>query len=719
MKSIIFAPTNLRQNCFYMIQENTPARVGLLELLLASSGVQFVIPAYQRNYTWTANREVKQLLDDIKVVLRGERNKHFIGIIIYLERSLDFSRRERSVIDGQQRLTTLFLSLYAVKELMLERGMDDDAKRLEMQYLINPYDETAKYKLKPLVSDDMVYQQIVNRDFKNIQDLKSNVWQNFEYIKNEIRTLTERFSINDVLLAMNKLYLVCVPISNDDYPQKIFESINATGAKLTASDLIRNFMLMPIESVKQDEYYNKYWKELEKLISTDSKKLEAFFRFFLIAKRQTTLNKSEVYRIFTEWFATTEKEIGVEGIFKEVVHYAKCYYVVYAQPISELDIILQKPIQEFRHVLSDMPAPLLMQYVSLNKNTDASGQPLISSQQLAELITIINSYFMRRSLCDMDTSPISRYFPILLKETMADCNGDYKNIVVVFKKNLVNRNKGNTMEMPDDKKLEERILNANMYHLRTWINIFLCKLESENNPAPVDFSKLSIEHLMPQKPTPQWYAALQTDADTYEQNLHRLGNLTLASRPDNSKMSNNVWEYKTKILSSTSHLKINEEILKKPHWTIQDIEDRTRQLISCIIRLYPYYEAKGEIISKIPVVIDCQEGYALGTFFPDNGSIEVLESSILNTAFPTSDKYPWIEEQRQQLLEDGVIAYNDSHQLVFTQNYTFYSQMKGSTALTAAASLILHGNHNGWEYWLTEDGKQLGQVKGLRKNKEE
>ena len=228
-----------------MIQENTPAKVGLLELLLASSGVQFVIPAYQRNYTWTSNREVKQLLDDIKAVLKGERNKHFIGIIIYLERSLDFSRRERSVIDGQQRLTTLFLSLYAVKELMLERGMEEDAKRLEMQYLINPYDETAKYKLKPLVSDDTVYQQIVNRDFKNIVDVKSNVWLNFEYIKNEIKDLTERFSLNDVLLAMNRLYLVCVPISNDDYPQKIFESINATGAKLTASDLIRNFMLMP------------------------------------------------------------------------------------------------------------------------------------------------------------------------------------------------------------------------------------------------------------------------------------------------------------------------------------------------------------------------------------------------------------------------------------------------------------------------------------------
>ena len=701
-----------------MIQENTPAKVGLLELLLASSGVQFVIPAYQRNYTWTTSREVKQLLDDIKAVLRGERNKHFIGIIIYLERSLDFSRRERSVIDGQQRLTTLFLSLYAVKELMLERGMEEEAKRLEMQYLINPYDETAKYKLKPLVSDDTVYQQIVNRDFKNIVDMKSNVWLNFEYIKNKIKNLTERFSLNDVLLAMNRLYLVCVPISNDDYPQKIFESINATGAKLTASDLIRNFMLMPIESVKQDEYYNKYWKELERLISTDSKKLESYFRFFLIAKRQATVKKSDIYRVFTEWFASTEKEIGVEGIFKEVVHYARCHNAVYAQPITELDAVLRKPIEEFRHILSDMPAPLLMEYMSLNKRTDTNGNPFISTAQLADIITVLNSYLMRRALCDLDTSSISNYFPTLLKETLVDCNGDFSNIVVVFKKDLVNRNKGNAMEMPDDKKLEERILNANMYNLRTWLTIFLCKLESEDNPAPVDFSKLSIEHLMPQKPTQEWCDALQTDADTYEQNLHRLGNLTLAARPANSKMSNNVWEYKTRILASTSHLKLNEAILKKSHWTIGDIDERTRSLISSIIRLYPYYEAKGEIVTKIPVVIDCQEGYAIGTFYPDNGSIEVLESSVLNTAFSTPEKYPWVEEQRQELLEDGVIAYNDKHQLVFMQNYTFYTQIKGSTALSSIASLILHGNRNGWEYWYTEDGKQLGQVKGLKKGKE-
>ena len=166
-----------------MQQNNTPTKTGLLELLRGSQGTQFVIPAYQRNYTWTAGKEVKQLLDDIKIVLSGERNKHFIGIMIYLETSISPYQRECSVIDGQQRLTTIFLILYAIKEFMLEKGMDREAEALEYQFLVNPFIETSKYKLKPLVSDDAVYQQIVSRDFDNIREKKSNVYLNFCYIK--------------------------------------------------------------------------------------------------------------------------------------------------------------------------------------------------------------------------------------------------------------------------------------------------------------------------------------------------------------------------------------------------------------------------------------------------------------------------------------------------------------------------------------------------------
>lgn len=676
-----------------------------------------MIPAYQRNYTWTAGKEVKQLLDDIKIVLSGERNKHFIGIMIYLETSISPYQRECSVIDGQQRLTTIFLILYAIKEFMLEKGMDREAEALEYQFLVNPFIETSKYKLKPLVSDDAVYQQIVSRDFDNIREKKSNVYLNFCYIKNTLKELLVTYTINNILDTMNKLYIVCVPIGMDDYPQKIFESINAAGAKLTASDLIRNFILMPIRSDLQDMYYENYWKRLEQLIDNDSKKLEAFFRFFIMAKRLSIINKSAVYRAFTEWYDENVANYGEEGIFKEIVNYASYYYDIYKAPVKSLDPILHKVIEEFRFILSDMPAPLLMELYAIHKSADNKNGSRISAKQLAEIITILNSYLMRRSLCGMDTSDITRYFPMLLKETLTDCNGNYTDIVEIFKKNLVNRNKGNSQEMPDDNRLRDRIQHANMYNLRMWLCIFFRKLESENNPAPVDFSKLNIEHLMPQTATPIWYEALNTDKDTYDENIHRLGNLTLAAKSDNSKMSNKVWEYKNKVLASTNHLKINHEILLKNHWTLKDIEIRTRQLISDIARLYPYYEAKVSTVNRIAIHIDYQNAYAQGYYYPDNGSVEVLSGSTLYTDFPTPESYPDVEASRSDLKDNGVLVENNG-QLKFVTNYFFYPKRVKATALSTSAMIILHGSRNGWDYWLNGDGVSIGQIEELRKNKE-
>lgn len=698
-----------------MSQENIPIKVGLLDLLYQSVGVQYVIPAYQRNYTWVSNKEVKQLLDDLCMVLRGERTKHFLGIMIYLETSLSAFLRERSVIDGQQRLTTIFLLMYAVKELMLQKGMDAEAEKLENMYLLNQFSETNRYKLKPLVSDDTVYQQIVTREFENIEDKRSNVYLNFCYIKDYLLHLLDSYSIDDILAAMRKLYIVCVPIGKEDYPQNIFESINATGAKLTASDLIRNFVLMPISTEQQDLYYEKYWKQIEKLVSADSKKLEAFFRFFIMAKRQVLVNKSVVYRSFTDWYQAHIEKLGVEEMFKEIVRYASYYHALYKAPIVSLDKALQKPIEEFRFILSDMPAPLLMELYAIHKRKDADGHLLISTEQLGDIVCILNSYLMRRALCGMDTSDITRFFPVLLKETLADCDGNYANVVEIFKKNLVNRTKGTSQEMPDDNRLRDRIQNANMYSLHTWVSIFFRKLEMENNPAPVDFSHLSIEHLMPQTATMEWYAALDVDRETYDANVHRLGNLTLAAKTDNSKMSNKVWEYKNKILASTSHLRINQEILKKSHWLIKDIDARTQTLIKKIAELYPYYGAKDSMITKIAIQIDSEKVVAKGYYYPDNGSVEILKGSELSTETVNKELYSDVEILRTELLEEGTVAEQDS-KLVFTTNHFVYSKRTNGTALSTAASIILHGSHNGWERWLTEDGKQIGQIKELRKN---
>ena len=106
------------------MERSQPTKTGVLDLLRNSVGTQYVIPVYQRNYTWTAKNEVKQLLHDLKAVLNNEYNKHFIGMIIYLENPISPFKRECSIIDGQQRLTTIFLLLYVIKNILKQKTVN-------------------------------------------------------------------------------------------------------------------------------------------------------------------------------------------------------------------------------------------------------------------------------------------------------------------------------------------------------------------------------------------------------------------------------------------------------------------------------------------------------------------------------------------------------------------------------------------------------------------
>lgn len=124
-----------------------PMRTGLLEFLRNSSGCQFIIPVYQRNYTWDKNKEVKQFLYDLKNVLNNTYTNHFLGIMIYLDKPITYAIREYSVIDGQQRLTTTFLTLYAIRSLFKEGNDDNNIKKLDGQYLTNQFIDDKNYYL--------------------------------------------------------------------------------------------------------------------------------------------------------------------------------------------------------------------------------------------------------------------------------------------------------------------------------------------------------------------------------------------------------------------------------------------------------------------------------------------------------------------------------------------------------------------------------------------
>ena len=604
-----------------------PRRVGLTELLRTSVGAQFVIPVYQRNYTWTPEREVKQYLNDLCRVLRGEYKNHFMGILIYLEKTIDFGSREFSVIDGQQRLTTTFLTIYAIREMFKCNNDLDAVGLLDGQFLTNMHcKDKIKYRLKPLVADDDVYRFIVEDRLEDIENKDSLIYKNYIYIRGYLEGLVANgYSANDILLALNKLYIVCVPISEEDNAQKIFESINATGVKLTAADLIRNYLLMNLDSDTQDNYYRDYWRKIEESISNDSKDLEMFFRMYLAIKKYTLVSKNGVYREFIEWVEGNKSQTG--DLFKELLDYAKIYKTINNAPIDSLDKFLWQPLTDFRKIKSELPISIVMEFYKLYN----SGN--ISAGVLGDLVQAINIYLLRRSICDMNSQNISKLFPTILRRILDKCDGDYSEIVAILNQEMVGNNAGTSGSyMPTDIQMHDILLNANVYK-RPALRIIFDRLELTDNPAPVDLSKLSVEHLMPQTPTEEWLEELDTKEEEYMTNLHRLGNLTLATKPDNSKMSNQLWDYKNEILKSTAHLKMNMELLSIPKWTLKCIADRTEALIQRICQILPYpdvrlsAEATSDIADEktsLKVTVDHMFSSAVevrknNTYITDNG----------------------------------------------------------------------------------------------------
>lgn len=691
-----------------MNDTEVPRRTGFLDFLRNSQGTQFVIPVYQRNYTWTSGKEVSQYLEDVKAVLNKKYSNHFMGIIIYLSKDIDFSTREFSVIDGQQRLTTTFLTLYAVRYLFKELKDDDQVKNLDTLFLTNnTASAKIKYKLKPLVSDDNVYQCIVEDRITDITDKTSNVYKNFCYLKDEIKKLKPsdvelKDFLNTFLMALNKLYVVCVPILKDDNPQKIFESINATGVKLTASDLIRNYILMDLTSEDQDKYYPLYWKKLEDSVSSDSKKLELFFRLYLASKKYTIPNKNNVYREFVEWYELKCKTINMtkKDLLEDIVKYAVAYNFIYKTEEKNISKTLLKSVKEFRHINSEVSAPLLMDFVIKQQNK------IISEEQLNSIFFIINSYLIRRALCEKDTSALNRLFPMVLKNVLTACDNNFADVVEYFKRELIQQNVGTSSAMPTDTYLKEYVNNSNMYYLRQTLRTVFDRLETENNPAPVDLSALSVEHLMPQTPTSEWLSALNVDEEVYQQNVHRLGNLTLATKSDNSKMSNNIWDYKNEILKNTSHIKMNEELLKIKQWNISEIDKRTKALCQKICDLYPYPIVSDSVIPKMDIYLESKGRRVDAVYFLNNGNVEISAGAVLSSV-DNIELYPQVEDLRKELMDDGVIAEIEGE----LQTVSPYL----CTSLSAAANFVLHGNRNGWEWWKdSTDGTPLKNNQELK-----
>lgn len=551
-----------------------------VEDFLSSNKTQFVIPVYQRNYDWSAS-QCKQLLDDIlEVGTSNKMNAHFIGSVVYVHDDVYTSSRikELTVIDGQQRLTTLTLIYLALYRLAMEINDEALVNEISETYLINKFaPEEEKLKLRPTENNDKAIKFLLrsNKD-EEFTDF-SKVIDNFNYFKSRITKENFKF----VLKGLSKLMFVEISLDREkDDPQRIFESLNSTGLELSQADLIRNYILMGLNRRSQNKIYNNYWEIIEKLAKDETlntSKVSDFIRDYLTLINNKIPNKSKVYLEFKAKFPTTdlkELETNLSPIKSLVKFYNKLI-----NPKNESDKDIRLQLEYINRLEINVAYPFLM------KVYEDYSESVIDKATFIEVLNFIQSFAWRRFIVGLPTSALNKIFMTLYEKV------DKNEYLLSLQKSLLKR--PGSQRFPKNKEVVESLKLKDVYNIKSKNRAYLLeRLENFENKEPVIIegnTDITIEHIFPQNPDPKWKVDLGTDEynSIKEIYLNTIGNLTLSG--NNGKLGNKPFIFKRDLENAgykDSRLWLNKYLSIAEKWNKAEIERRFDLLAERFMKIW-------------------------------------------------------------------------------------------------------------------------------------
>lgn len=572
---------------FYIGDDFLQAGETTLNKLLNTSR-QFIVPIFQRNYSWQKSQYEQLWFDILRASKFKEKQNHFIGSIVYIDMGTPAGRPQQLLlIDGQQRLTTISILLCAIKDYVQKFNLETkliNLAKIKNQFLYNSDEiDEDRYKLLLNVQDKETYIKLIDNTIFTVNKPATNIIKCYEFFYERIEDFIKQHGqIDEIYAGIFKLSLVSISLDKDsDNPQMIFESMNSTGKDLSQTDLLRNYLLMDLTPEKQTRLYKTYWKPMEELFGediykNDVNKFDYFIRDFLTLKSDTghICKINNVYENFKRYYLDNNCEKF--AVLKDLFTYAKYYACI--DLLQEKDDELKLYWQEFKKLDSHVVYPFL-----LNLYDDYSCQILIK-EDFKKILQVVISYLWRRAICEIPTNSLSKTFATLYQAVDKD---DYVNSVIkafVFKSSY--------KRFPSDYEVREKLQTKDIYHFRLR-KYLLEALENYYHKEPIDLNtaNYTIEHIMPQNIEHNllWQQMLGEDwQEVHSLYLHTLGNLTITGY--NAEMSNkSFWE---KVNGESgfkhSHLKLNESIAQCDVWNKKAIQRRTNILTDIILKIWKY-----------------------------------------------------------------------------------------------------------------------------------
>jgi uncharacterized protein with ParB-like and HNH nuclease domain/predicted transport protein len=596
----------------------------LLDFLKKSP--QFVIPIYQRTYSWT-EKECRQLWDDI---LRAGSNEavsmHFVGSIVYIEEGLFqvIHQPPLLVIDGQQRLTTVTLLVEALARALGENEPIEgfSARKLRNYYLLNP-EETGERHFKLLLSQtDKASLTAIVGGTEQPKDHSLRVTQNFQLFDGLIGD--RNGDLVAVCNGLAKLAVVDISLSRDqDNPQLIFESMNSTGRELSQADLIRNFILMGLEPVLQTRLYEEFWRPMEVDFGQEAygTRFDGFMRHYLTVKTGSIPNVGEVYEAFKAHARSPEAtRAGVEPLVRDIRDFAR-YFCAMALG-TETDADLKLAFHDLRELKVDVAYPFLLELY----HDYAAG--LLPAPDLVAAVRLIEAYVFRRAICAIPTNSLNKTFATFSRELKKDryLESIHAHFILL----------PSYRRFPSDEEFRRDIQTRDLYNFRSR-SYWLRRLENYGRKERVPVDEYTIEHILPQNEnlSASWQTALGPEWDHVQQTwLHTLGNLTLTGY--NSEYSDKPFPEKRDMVGGfkDSPLKLNEGLGQLEQWNEEAIKTRSVRLANIALAVWLSPKLPAEVLASYRPAAVVGAGYTIETHphlltDPTRALFEALRKEVL------------------------------------------------------------------------------------------
>ena len=573
--------------------------------------VRYEILEFQRPYVWQQDEQWEPLWEDVrdaaeKYLEDGNCAAHFMGAVV-LQQKPNNSRgfETHTVVDGQQRLTTLQLLLDAVQEQLHERGYSDSSVRLS-NLVINPAvyrrdDPDKAFKVWPTINDQDAFRQAMSNDLPSEVHRESRIVQAHNFFKTQVDLWLDRqfeseeeraIAAEALEFAVSELLeMVVINLTDADDPHIIFETLNARGTPLLQSEMVKNRILHEAKEAgyRQDAATlwgfdgDRWWRDEVGRGRQRRPRVDIFLNNWLTMRRCAAIKANDEFNAFKD-YAQDAQESGesIAEVATDIGKIAGIYRNLELRRIPEIDTFLYR-----RSVMQvGVITPVLLWLF-------ASEVP---PAQIAKGLRAVESYLVRRMARGLSTRTYWQLFINLLTELGQ--NGEQAGDTIVSY--LASQRTTSTV-WPDDQMLQDALLTAPLYWSLTQgrMRLILEGIEGELRTGKAESQNvarnLTIEHIMPQSWRQFW--PLSDDIEEpatagahRDRIIHSIGNLTLVTQQLNSGVSNGPWQDKRKELDKHSVLFINKDLLENAPdaWDEAAIAARARRLCEAAIKVWPH-----------------------------------------------------------------------------------------------------------------------------------